>query len=567
MRSGAEALCDALEDAGIECVFGLPGTQTVGLYEALRRSRVRAIVPTHELGAAFMANGYARASGKVGVLLTIPGPGVAFAIAGIAEARLDGTALVHITLKCARGPTGEPAFQAIDQPAIVRPLVKAVIAVSHRAAVYGSIREALRVARAPDPGPVFVEIDEQALRAMGDADERRAAANLNASTRVPADRAVEDAVIMLAAARRPVILVASDCADAASVLRDVAESGRIPICVPPPSRGVVPEDHPWSLCFDDQRTSFPGIQAFVDMSDLVVVLGTRLGHVSTAGFQLSLRPERVLCVSATGEGLPHGYTAQRTICADPAAVLTAFREAASRFASEWTAADVGGWREGPGRKCPVDPPEPMIEGAAPAEFFAAMRAALPRDALMVTDSGLHQVLVRRHYPVLVPRGLIFPSDFQSMGFGLPAAIGAKVAAPDRAVLLIMGDGGFAMSGLELLTAARDRIPVIVVVFNDGQLNLIRLQQLREFGRAHGVDLQGPDLEQFAGAAGVRYRRVGADAAAVFREAVASPEATLIEAMVGDSPSIRQLRARSLARETVRHAIGPGVVEWLKQRLR
>ena len=114
-----------------------------------------------------------------------------------------------------------------------------------------------------------------------------------------------------------------------------------------------------------------------------------------------------------------------------------------------------------------------------------MRAALPRDAIVVTDSGLHQALVRRHFPVLGETGLIFPCELQSMGFGLPAAIGAKIARPDRVVVVVMGDGGFAMSGMELLTAARDGIHVIVVVFNDGKLNLIRLQQLREYGTRTG----------------------------------------------------------------------------------
>ena len=145
---------------------------------------------------------------------------------------------------------------------------------------------------------------------------------------------------------------------------------------------------------------------------------------------------------------------------------------------------------------PTDRPDRSSK-VSPAAFFAALRAALPRDAFFVTDSGLHQVLTRRHYDVLSPRGLLYPSDFQSMGFGLPAAIGAKLAAPTRAVVVVMGDGGLTMTGLELLTAAREKVPVVVVVFNDGQLNLIRLQQLKEFGRASGVELLVPDLEQFA----------------------------------------------------------------------
>jgi acetolactate synthase-1/2/3 large subunit len=131
----------------------------------------------------------------------------------------------------------------------------------------------------------------------------------------------------------------------------------------------------------------------------------------------------------------------------------------------------------------------------------------------------------------------------------------------------MGDGGFAMSGLELLTAVRDDVQVIVVVFNDGKLNLIRLQQLREYGVAHGTDLRGPDLERFAEAIGVRYLAASPGASAAFGDAVASGEATIIEVLVGDSNRIRRVRATSYSKETIRRAIGPGIVNWLKRRFR
>jgi acetolactate synthase I/II/III large subunit len=174
------------------------------------------------------------------------------------------------------------------------------------------------------------------------------------------------------------------------------------------------------------------------------------------------------------------------------------------------------------------------------------------------------VLARRHYSVLAPRGFLFPSDLQSMGFGLPAGIGAKLAAPKRAVVVVMGDGGFLMTGLDLVTAAREGIPIVVVVFNDGQLNLIRLQQLKEFGRASGVDLLVPDLARFAESVGVRYRPVSGDVSQALREALAADGPTLLEVVVGDSRSITGVRAKSLARETVRKAIGPRAVEWIKK---
>jgi acetolactate synthase-1/2/3 large subunit len=562
-QSGAEAVCSALESSGVEIVFGLPGTQTVGLYEALRRSRLRAVVPTHEMAAAFMATGYARASGKVGVILTIPGPGFAYAVAGVAEASLDGVPLLHICLKPARGPTGEPAFQAIEQTTIAGTMVKRVFSVGDRESLPGILRNALEVASTPEQGPVYVELSERILSVTRDD-----GADLPEPSVTPGiAQGIDETVARILAARRPVLLIASDCSRHGSTIAEVADSVRIPVCVPAPGRGVVAEDHPWCLTFDDQRTDVALLNATLARADLAVVLGTRLGHVATAGFRLKL-PANVICIAAdVTRSLSHGYGTALTLRVDPGDFLALLERESSRSLSEWTAAEMTEARNQFASQRPADPPEPEIDGASAADFFAALRDVLPRDAIVVTDSGLHQVMVRRHFPVLSGGGLIFPSDFQSMGFGLPAALGAKLAAPDRCVIAIVGDGGFAMNGLELLTAVRDRIPVIVLVMNDGRLNLIRVQQLREFGRAHGVDLNNPDLEYLSAALGVRYLRLSGDHAKVLAGVTSTQEATVVDVPVGDSPGIRRVRARSLVRATARNALGPSLVAWLKRRLR
>jgi acetolactate synthase-1/2/3 large subunit len=210
-----------------------------------------------------------------------------------------------------------------------------------------------------------------------------------------------------------------------------------------------------------------------------------------------------------------------------------------------------------------------VHGAEPATaaaFFAALRRALPRDAIVVTDSGLHQSLVRRHFEVLSPRGLLLPSDFQSMGFGLPAAIGAKLAAPGRPVVAILGDGGFAMSGLELLTAVRERVPIVLIVFNDGQLNRIRLQQLAQFGRSEACEVLNPDFAVLAEALGIRYAPCDAGIEDVLRRSVRRRGPTLVEVRVGDSPRIHAMRAKGLARAAVQELLGPRVAVRLKRLL-
>ena len=550
----------------MKCVFGLPGTQTVEIYEALRASRIRSIVPTHELAAAFMANGYARTSGKVGVLLTISGPGVAFAPAGLAEAKLDGVALVHFTITPAVGPTGEPSFQSFDQAALARPLVKDTLLATEAGQIGQVVREAIALATARERGPVFVELAAQAVRGNA-SDIATAGSSAKPSSIEAASSHDLDAIMQaLAAATRPVLFVACDCSDAADQLADAATTARLPVLVPAPYRGVIAEDHPWTLCGDDQRTSFDRIQEVVTSADLVVVLGTKLSHVATAGFRLALTSDRVACVSDTGADFPHGYAARLAATATPARFVERLA-VTTQMKSAWSAEQIADLKRRFSMDRPADPPEPIVDGTEAESFFTALRVALPRDAILVTDSGLHQVLARRYFPVLAPGGFIFPSDFQSMGFGLPAAIGAKLAAPNRPVVVVLGDGGFLMSGLELATAVRDSVPVIVIVFNDGQLNLIRMQQLREFGHSHGVKLRVPDLGQLAESFGARYSASSGDISGRIYEAISAAEPTLIEVAVGDSPTIARVRTRSLSRGAARRVLGGRLLRWLKGRLR
>lgn len=553
---GADLLVEGLAGSGIDCVFGLPGTQLVPVFESLRTHALRIVVPTHELAAGFMALGYARLSGRPGVVLTIPGPGFTYALTPLAEAKLDGVPLVHVTLAPTRGPDGGPGFQAIDQSSIARALVKEIVEVPDAAGVSAGVVRALRLAAAPPAGPVLLQIDE---RAVGEVSGTFPNAPLDAKPPSPDWGATMDA---LRRARHPVVLVTADYEGAG--LAEVAERWRVPVCVTAGARGAVPDDHPWAFCVDDQRVALATLNEFFGTVDLCVVLGSQLSHVATAGFELALPDASMIWISPSEPTGGH-YPKARRVSGDPAALLDAWRRLESApGASEWTAATLDGWRA---RTRDLSLPEPRIQGVpgASAEgFFGALRRALPRDGVVVTDSGLHQSLTRRYFAVLDRRGLIFPTDFQSMGFGIPAGIGAGLGAPGRRVVVVVGDGGFLMSGLDLVTAAKERLPVVVVVFNDGQLNLIRLQQVREYGREHAVALPPVDYEAFAASVGVRYFAVDGDPERTLREALAVGGPALVEVRVGDSVAMFAARAKSLARESARGLLGPALVRLLKR---
>ncbi len=565
--SGAESICTALLGAGAECVFGLPGTQNVDLFEALRTSALRTVVAVHELSAAMMANGYYRASGRPGVLVTIPGPGFTWALSGLAEAALDSAALIHIVGQPARSPGARFQLQALDQTAMARPVVKAVHQVEHAEDVANVVASAYAQSLAGEPGPVLVQTARAVLA------QRAGVVAATARPEGPAcvaDPSVVDEVVRaLAAARRSVIFAGQGANDAADLIVQLAESASAVVVTTTSGRGVVPEDHPLSLGFELGGNGAGTLNALVDESDLVLAIGCKFSHNGSRGFHLRIPAAKLIHVDASVDVLGANYPSRLPICADArafVAALLASLAARPERPTGFRAGEIAQFRERGRREGAADLIEPRIHGVRsgdPAEFFAALRRAMPRSSCLVTDSGLHQVLVRRHFRVLHPRGLITPTNLQSMGFGISAAIGACLADPSRPVVALIGDGGLALSGLELLTAVRERIGLTVIVFVDGAYGMIRVQQLAATGRVHGTEFSGPDIAALAEAVGAAHVRLEGDPETVFRTAIESGRVTIVEVAVGDTLPMQWLRAKGVARG----ALGPKPKAWLRRMLR
>lgn len=538
--NGAELLCRTLENVGADTVFGLPGSQNVVLFEALRTSHLRTVVAVHELGASFMANGYARASGRPGILTTIPGPGFTYALTGLAEARLDSAPVVYVVGAPASKPGRRYQLQALDQRAMLSAVVKRVIAVSEASDIERSVREAYRLCREGEPGPVAVEIppalfaEEVAPRASSEP--------LAASAPVDFDPIRR----RLLGSRRPLFYCGQGAADAGETLRELAAAIGAPIVTTTSGRGVVPEDDPHVLGFDRRKTEV--LNELVESADLVLALGCKFSHNGAQGFRLRLPAGRLVHVDASPEVLGANYEASTLLEADVPAAIEALRSSA-HAASSWKEEELAAWKERAFRAVGegTEPRIPDLRGGTPAAFFALLRKAMPRDAALVLDSGLHQMLARRHFSVLGPRTLILPTDLQSMGYAIPAAIGARLARPDRAVVALLGDGGFAMSGLELLTAVRERIPLTAIVFNDGRYGLIHRQQMGAHGRSHGTELLNPEIESLAGSIGARYVRLSDRTARKLSGLIRGGGVHVVEVVLRDR-SRRRLRraARSVA---------------------
>ena len=569
---GSELLCSCLEQLEINCVFGLPGSENLELYEALRHSSIRTVLATHELAATFMANGYYRSSGRLGVVLTVPGPGITYALTGLAEAFLDSAAVLCLTGVPAKTPGNRFQIQAVDQRAMASPVVKKTFRVETVSSLSRILSEAHRTALADEPGPVLVEIEKSVLSERIE-DLSQDSLPPNPLRQSPDPILLQQVIDILKSLSRVVLYVGQGASDASDQVKKTAELLRAPVLTTTSGRGVMPENHPLSFLVDAAIGNVGFANQLIHSSDLVLALGCKFSHNGAHGFQLRIPSEKLIQIDTSVDVLGANYPARMTLAADVRSFLNEVlrhKEVLEGRAKGWSPKDLQQRHEQIREGCSMEYLEPRISKIHPPTpdmFFGILRKVLPAHSCLVADSGLHQMLTRRYFTVLAPRGLVVPSDFQSMGFGLPAAIGAALAASERPVVAVIGDGGFAISGMELLTAVRERIPLTVIVFNDGRLNQIRFQQLAAYGRSKNVDLLNPDFGAFANAMGVRYARIDGDAEQVLRRAIYGKHVTLVEVPVGDSPAIHLVRAKGRARDAMRRTLPPSVVDWLKHRLR
>ncbi|HJU26320.1 MAG TPA: thiamine pyrophosphate-binding protein, partial [Rhodanobacteraceae bacterium] len=296
--AGAQRIVQALQQLGARCVFGLPGTQNVALFEALRTSQLRLVVATNELSAAMMANGYYRASGRPGVLLTIPGPGFTWALTGLAEAALDSAAILHVTNAPARGPGHRFQLQAIDQAAMAAPLARRVVNVESAGEIAAKIAEAWHECRAGEPGPVLVQVSREVWK-QDSTDAVNLTVPTDASPSLPPDAAA--VAQALKQARRRVLLLGQGCNDAANEATRLAEHLSAAVVTTTSGRGVVPEDHPLSLGYALAANDADGLNALIDASDLVLAIGCKFSHNGSRGFRLNIPAQKLIHVDASGE--------------------------------------------------------------------------------------------------------------------------------------------------------------------------------------------------------------------------------------------------------------------------
>ena len=534
--TGAEIIVRLIERQGVSVVAGIPGGANLPLYDALASSSIRHVLARHEQGAAFMAQGIARVSGgaaagakRVGVCFATSGPGATNLLTGIADAKLDSVPIVCVTAQVPRAMIGTEAFQETDICAMAAPATKKTYAVRSAAELLDAVPEAFSIALSGRPGPVLIDVPKDVQR------ERATFAAWpppgRARARPPVDEAmVARAADLINAAERPVFVLGGGARRSGGAwrARRVAESAGIPMAMTLMGLGSVRHDHPLSLGMLGMHGTRAANLA-TRKSDLVIVLGARLGDRTTGRVAGFCPQAKVVHVNIDATEFGKVVRPDVAIAADVADVM-------ERLEPRIAPARRKHWRTQVAR-LNRPPRAGSHDVALPAEAIRRAAAHAGEDAVVVTDVGQHQMWAAQHYPHAPSGAWLTSGGLGTMGFGLPAAIGAALAQPRRRVVCFSGDGSLMMNLQELATAAEERANVTIVLFDNAGLGLVRQQQeLFYGGRTPATDFRAHvDFPRLAEAMGVR--AFDADAKGVLDEALRT-------GITHDGPALVRVRVAS-----------------------
>ena len=511
-RTAASLLREALENAGIRYTFGIPGVHNTEIYDELAKSPgITPVLVTHEGGAAFMADAVSRSGTSLGTLVIVPAAGVTHAASGIAEAFLDGIPMLVIAGGIRRDTGRRYQLHDVDQHALLKPITKGRWLVERHADVIPTIYEAVRVATSGEPGPVFVEIPVNLQLLTGDPGPvHEPPAHVVPETRASAV-SIAEATRLLASARSPGLFVGWGAVDAGRELVELAERLGAPVSTTLQGLSAFPASHPLHAGFCLGRAAVPAVENAFRDCDCMLAVGTRFGEIATGSYGYE-PPANLVHVDINPEVFDANYPARVALEGDAGAVLRRLlaelpaipgSEVRRSAVAARIFADKAAYRD----EWLAHDPQGRVN---PARFFAALRARLADDATVVVDDGNHTFLAAELMPIHHARGFISPTDFNCMGYCVPATIGAKLARPGAQVVGIVGDGAFRMTALELATAAANRLGVIVFVFNDGELAQIAQAQQIPYNRKTCTVLGPLDVAGVAQATGAAFVRMAGD---------------------------------------------------------
>ena len=499
---GGTALVKALEANGVRTVFGIPGVHTLDAYDALVDSDfVDTILPRHEQGAGFMADGYYRVSGKPGVALIVTGPGVTNVATAVGEAYADSSKVLVIATNLEREYLDKlegNLHELRDQMGIMEPITKWSQRVMSAQEIPGAISEALHQLDVGRPRPVYLEIPLDVLAEECEIEELPVA---QTHVELPNPAQVNEAADQIRAGGKLLVFAGGGTVSegASEALTEFVELTGAVVFTSLMGKGSIPEDHPRALgAFGYRWSADSPIVPYMEASDTCLAIGTGLGLRTTANGSMPL-PDKLIHVDLDSNEFNKRYQADVAIQADAEATLRALIDNIKQNGGpkeQWAEDQIT-----PGREANFQPADERAARYVP--YLKALREAIPRDGIVINDMTMMSYEAARYFPVYGPRTYTFPRGFGTLGSSLPTAIGAKVARPDRSVVSINGDGGVQFTLTELGAAVHHKIPVPFVIFNDSTHTAVKAAQQRTYpGRFIDVDLVNPDYVKIAEAYGI-----------------------------------------------------------------
>lgn len=555
-RTGAQVIWETLLSEGVDVVFGIPGGAIMPAYDALLEYPIRHVLVRHEQGAAHMADGYARASGRVGVAIATSGPGATNLTTGIATAMLDSSPIVCITGQVSSPLIGSDAFQEIDITGVTLPITKHNYLVTQADDIGPVLREAFFVARSGRPGPVLVDITKDAQQRATDWHPNGSAVRLPGyRPQRPLDRSgLDRAIALIREAKRPLIFCGHGIvqSDASALLLEFAEKSGIPVASTLLGLGGFPATHPLALGMMGMHGE-AWVNTSIQEADLLIALGMRFDDRVTGNLANYARSARKIHVDIDPCEI------HKNVQVD-IAIIGNVREALEAWLSspQIDRVDRAAWlariSELKGESSVRDIQTLPDDGHLYAAHVMHDLWKLTHGrALVVTDVGQHQMWAAQYYKHNHPRNLITSGGLGTMGFALPAAMGARFAQPDAEIWVIVGDGGFQMTACELTTCAQEGLKLNIAIINNGYLGMVR--QWQEFfysGRYSATPLRSPDFVKLAQAHGLCGLRVEArsEIATTVEQARREKATVVIDFRVEQEDSVYPMVASGAALDTM-----------------
>ncbi|MCL5053871.1 MAG: acetolactate synthase large subunit [Gammaproteobacteria bacterium] len=512
--TGAQALIKSLEMQGVETVFGLPGGAILPVYDPLLESPIRHILVRHEQGAGHAAEGFAQATGRPGVAIVTSGPAATNIVTAVADAYVDSIPIVVITGQVATTSIGTDAFQETDTTGITMSVTKHNWLITRASDIPRVIAEAFHVATTGRPGPVVVDLPKDVAN---DTMEWYWPRRLDLPGYQPTVKGhakmIEQAAAMIASSKRPVIYAGGGLirGNASAELQALVDRSGIPVVTTLMARGVIADSHPLCLGMPGMHGNFTAVTS-LQQADLVIALGSRFDDRVTGKVDAFAAKARIIHVDIDPAELGKVRRPDVPIVGDVKSVIpeiTRHLPAEAPDLSEWIA-QLRAWKE----QYPYSY-EPSLPGAAikPQYVVERISALAPADTVVVSGVGQHQMWASQYFKFERPNSWINSGGLGTMGFAVPAAIGAKTGRPQSTVWAIDGDGCFQMTAQELVTATAERIPIKVAILNNGYLGMVRQWQEMFYEERYSEVFLSPDLPDYVkwaeamGAVGFRVDQV------------------------------------------------------------